>query len=326
MSRNATAYDLPYSARNLPAPLIDVLHRQHGLASLDQLWEAGLTRAQVRWKLHHGWSAPLPRVVLVGEGRLSPVQRSWAGLLYAGEDALLTGEAASSQYGIRQADSVIVDVLVPHTCASRRCRWVRVRRAAVWEDWPRTLQGMNVVSPERAVVDAARWSADDRRALALVIEACQRRVTTPERLWRELAVLGRGTGTGLVRRALSEAESGAWSVAEVDLAALVRRSPVLPPPMLNPTLTAHRTRLTTPDLWFDDVALAVMVHSKAHHLLGDDWAHTVESDGDLVVAGATVIGITPTTLRRDPAGALRRVEAAYGAARSRPRPTHLHAA
>ncbi|WP_040161742.1 hypothetical protein [Mobilicoccus massiliensis] len=94
--------------------------------------------------------------------------------------------------------------------------------------------------------------------------------------------------------------------------------------MLNPEVrTATGGRLTSPDLWFDDVALAVMVHSKEHHLIGDDWERTITSDADLSIAGAAVIGIAPTTISRDPASALRRVEQAYAAARSRPRTTNI---
>lgn len=113
-------------------------------------------------------------------------------------------------------------------------------------------------------------------------------------------------------------------MAESDLLRLVRRSPTLPEPLLNPALrTTSGRRLTTPDLWFDDVALAVMVHSKAHHRDGEDWERTVSGDADLGLAGAMVLDITPTTVARRPHDALARVERAYAAAVLRPRPPSL---
>lgn len=46
-------------------------------------------------------------------------------------------------------------------------------------------------------------------------------------------------------------------------ATLVRSSRVLPGAMLNPALKHMQDkRLTTPDVWFDDVGMAAMVHSR----------------------------------------------------------------
>jgi hypothetical protein len=47
-------------------------------------------------------------------------------------------------------------------------------------------------------------------------------------------------------------------------------------------------RLTTPDVWFDDVALAVMVHSREFHAGVLDGEATVLGDDDLESAGAVV--------------------------------------
>ena len=126
-----------------------------------------------------------------------------------------------------------------------------------------------------------------------------------------------------VRAAVAEAAAGVWSVPEADLAVLLAGSRVLPDLWANPTLHDHQgRRLTTPDLWCDDVALAVMVHSRQFHAGVLDWDATVDGDSDLSTARIAVVGITPTSLARDPAGILRRVEAAYLALRSQgaPRP------
>lgn len=72
-------------------------------------------------------------------------------------------------------------------------------------------------------------------------------------------------------------------------------------------------------MWFDDVALAIMVHSKAHPLLGDDWDATVSADGELSAAGAAVLGITPAEIRRRPDTVLEGIETAYVQASRRPR-------
>ena len=68
----------------------------------------------------------------------------------------------------------------------------------------------------------------------------------------------------------------------------------------------------SPDLWFDDVGLAVMVHSRAHHLR--DREGTVESDGRLAEYGVIVLAFTPRTIQRRPDDVVARIERVYRAA------------
>ena len=127
--------------------------------------------------------------------------------------------------------------------------------------------------------------------------------------------------SGPLRGPLQEAATGAWSVPESELLGLVATSSVLPTPWANPVLVGPSgIRLTTPDAWFDDVAFAVMVHSRRHHSEADQWDDTVDTDGDLVAAGVVVAGVTPRRLRQRPEAVLARLEQTYLSARRRPRP------
>lgn len=127
----------------------------------------------------------------------------------------------------------------------------------------------------------------------------------------------RPNGRVLLRGAVTEAASGAWSVPEADLATVLRTSRVLPPVWLNPELydMDHR-RLTTPDIWIDDVGMAVMVHSREFHGGVLSWDATVEADSDLAELRVVVLGVTPTAIARRPDDVLRRVEQAYLKARA----------
>ena len=121
---------------------------------------------------------------------------------------------------------------------------------------------------------------------------------------------------------LFRSAAGVWSVPEAEALDLMATSRVLPAPMTNPSLVdATGARLLTPDLWLDDVAMAVMVHSRTHHANGTQFTETIDRDADLVAAGVVVLGVTPSGMRQDPAGTLRRIEAAYAVAQARPRPT-----
>lgn len=158
----------------------------------------------------------------------------------------------------------------------------------------------------------------------MVLEAIQRRMVRLDDLHHWASARGT-SGTARVRRALDVAATGVWSAPEGELLRVVRRSAILPEPWPNPTLVdAAGRRLTTPDLWFDDVALAVMVHSRQFHADVLDWEATVESDADLLAAGVIVVPVTPASLRRDPVPVLRVLEKAYRSAvarGSRPRVT-----
>ena len=173
---------------------------------------------------------------------------------------------------------------------------------------------LRVSSRARAVVDAASMlPAEDARAL--VIEAVQRRLVRLDDLvqWVEARP---PNGRVLLRRALAEAAVGTWSLPEADLLSLVRRSAVVPEPWSNPELCDLDGRcLTSPDLWFDDVAMAVMVHSRRFHAGALQWDTTVAQDSDLTSRRVVVVGVTPTQISSAPLQVLRRIESAYLRAR-----------
>lgn len=86
--------------------------------------------------------------------------------------------------------------------------------------------------------------------------------------------------------------------------------------MLNPELKDRAERgLTTPDVWFDDVGMAVMVHSRAFHAGALHWDATVVDDSELSSYRIVVVGVTPEQLARDSRSVLHRIESHYMTAR-----------
>jgi len=123
-----------------------------------------------------------------------------------------------------------------------------------------------------------------------------------------------------LRKALVDVAAGAWSDPESDM----RRTLAgigLPEPMMNPELSLPDGRpLISPDCWFDEVALAVMVHSKEHHSREDDFASTIDADSCLTTSGIVVVGVVPRMVRTAPGEVVARVLAAHRVAAARPRP------
>jgi hypothetical protein len=304
--------------------LLDLLARQDGVVTRAQLLEHEVSYPAVRWNAGRTWRVILPQVFGVFREQPSVRQRQIAALLWAGPSSVLSGATAARLHGVTSADPRDrVHVLVPAPQVSRASGFAEVRRTLIHDGAVVARGPLRLSSPARAVVDAARVARGHDARAAILIEAVQRGVTTIDDV-QEWVLRLRPRDAAPLRGPLADAASGAWSVPESELLELVATSTVLPAPWANPVLTGPGgERLTTPDVWFDDVAFAVMVHSRRHHSEGDQWDDTVEKDGDLVAARVVVAGVTPRRLRQQPEAVLRRLERTYLAARGRPRPPVL---
>ncbi|KQX64542.1 hypothetical protein ASD06_10350 [Angustibacter sp. Root456] len=238
--------------------------RQHGLATRAQLYELGLTRAALRWRLGRGWRAVAGPVVSSSTQRLSPRQRVVAAQLLAGPDGVLSGDHAVLLHGLSAGRGHRpVHVLVPMNRDSRSVAFVQVTRTRRPVERPLRDGLLRVAPLPRAVVDTARWASTLDHARAVVIEAVQTRRADLDDLQHELDA-GPRRGSALARQAIADARAGAWSAPEAELLDALGASTLLPPVVANPVLTVAGQQLLSPDLWIDDVALALMVHSRRH--------------------------------------------------------------
>lgn len=308
--------------RRLPQSLMARATEQRGLLSRRQLSDAGLTAAVVRNRLLDEWRLVLPGVVLLSRLDLDRRQQLVAAQLFAGASAVVTGAAAVHWHGLApgRRDPGVVDVLVPHRQASRSASFVRVHRSR--RPAPARHQDgiVLVAAAERAVADAVRFGMPRYDAHALVIRAVQTRAARLDDVTHELYA-GPRRGSAALRTAVSAAATGAWSAPEHDLLVLLATSRTLPHAWPNPELrTASGALLPTPDAWFDDVGLAVQVHSAAHHSSGPDWDRTVRSDSALAEAGVLRISVTPREIATEAAEVLGRIEALHRSRRPADRP------
>lgn len=308
--------------RDVAENLLRSQPERDGVFARRELERAGATSAQARWAISRGWWRPLlPGVLQLDRDPSSRRQQLIAAQIFGGDTAVISGAAAARFHGVRGvAPSGVVDLLTTRTRARRDVRWARVRPTRIPEDQVCRGAVLRVASPERAVLDAARWAATQDEATSIVIEAVQRRLVCVDDLANTLELLAQ-RDTRRARRALDEAATGVWSLPEAELLHLVSSSRSLPEVWANPALEAPEgPSLISPYGWFDDVGLALMVHSRAHHEGSAAWDVTVTRDGELTAYGIIVVGVTPTGIRERPQETLKRIERTYAAARSRPRP------
>ncbi|QKE83935.1 hypothetical protein [Arthrobacter sp. NEB 688] len=305
----------------LPSEVRDLLARQDGVASRSQLLALGVGVETWRWNAGRTWRVVLPRVVLVSRAEPSPRQRLVAALLWAGPGSVIAGSTAARLHGITSAqDDGTVHLLVPRPGSDRTAGFASLRRTALHDPDVVVRGPLRMSSRARAAVDAAALAPTSDTAVAILVEVVQKGIAPLDDV-AEWAHRTRAAAGGQVSTGLAAAAGGAWSRPEHALATLVRSSSLLPEPWLNPRLeTAAGVRLVAPDAWFDDVAMAVMVHSHRFHSQGDDWDATVEADATSTAAGIVVVGVTPRSIDRTPEAVLRRLEESYAVAAARPRP------
>jgi hypothetical protein len=298
-----------------PASLNALAAEQMGVVSRRQLSEHGVSIGQIRWRLGRSWRQLLPGVVLLGTSLPTAPQRYVAAQIYGGPHCWLAGPTAAALFGFVPDDADRrVHVLVPLTSKPRLINGVIVRRTRLMNERLVQRGPLRLSCRPRAVIDAAAVLPEPD-ARSLVIDVVRRRLVRLDDLthWVEVR---QTRGRIRLRRMVVEAAAGAWSVPEADLAALVRTSRVLPTPWLNPGLEDETgIRLTTPDVWFDDVGMAVMIHSRQFHAGILQWDATVTDDSELSSYRIVVVGVTPEQLVKDPPSVLRRIEDHYATAR-----------
>lgn len=294
---------------------------QLGVVSRRQLVEADLSAGLIRWHTAQRWRSLLPGVLMLNTGLPSPEQRMMAALLYAGPDSWLAGQTAAQAHGVIEPGPVLpITVFVPYPQRSRRVAWARIRATRLTNERLVERGPLRLSCRARALVDAAADAPDERAARHMIVSAVRERLVRLDDVQHWIGARRRN-GTVRLKQAAAEAALGSWSVPEADLAKVLASSAHLPAFLANPSLRDEAGHpLTTPDLWADDVALAVMVHSQKYHAGTLDWEATVAADQDLRDAGVELVPVTPLAIERSPADVLDRVVAAYRRASARPRP------
>jgi hypothetical protein len=171
----------------------------------------------------------------------------WAAVLAAGEGAMLSHDTAAELYGLADQPSELIHITIPVHRRSTRLRGVRLHRSAraALDRHPTRLPPRTRVEP--TVVDLTQTARDATQAVAWMVRACARRLTTVERL-RD-AVTGRSKlrRRNVLLTALSDIKVGAHSLLELAYLRRVERAHGLPPAQ------RQAARARGGGRWYDDV-------------------------------------------------------------------------
>jgi very-short-patch-repair endonuclease len=259
----------------------------------------------VRTELRHErWQRLVPGVYL---SRPDPPERTdWirAGFAIAGADGVLSGWDAVRVQKLGDSTLPTDEVLI--LCRRggfRRVGRVRIRpsnrslrcahRFAEGVGW------INVAGCARAVADTSLTYRTLPPVRALVTSAVQARRCTIEDLEDELGA-GPQQGSAHLRRAIGDVVAGAASIAEAELADLLRAA-ALPAFELNvPILDRAGRHLATADVLWRALRAVLEVDSRRHHFLESDWARTMRRHNQLMRCGLAIAHYPPAEFRADP--------------------------
>lgn len=178
---------------------------QSGVISRAQCQLLGISTSTVRRLIDRGWWASLVPGVYQLSGETTWLARAWAGILMAGPDAVLGGEAAAHLHGLRPEPFEI-------TVYSR----AQLVRVPGWRFIRSQRQGVGAL-PRTRVAETILDLAGDLRAeelLAVMADALVRRRVTPERLRMALADRPWQRQRALVAEVIGQTKRGVRSPLE----------------------------------------------------------------------------------------------------------------
>ena len=258
----------------------DLLEHQSGSVSRRQLVEGGATDADIRrWIRRRELRRVHTGVYVNHTGPLTWTNRAWAAVLFHWP-AALTHESAVNRAGD------IIHVAVDAARSPTRLAGIRVHQVVDLQARVQWNLGPPRVRVEDALLSMCSRSGVRVEALALVSDACRRRLTTPGRLAAELSRRPRVRHRRWLLQVLQEAADGVQSLLESSYRRRVERAHGLPRPDRQPR---ERTEdgIAYRDVRYERYHLVIELDGRLGHELSEDrWD---DQDRDLLIAGDDVM-------------------------------------
>lgn len=238
-----------------------LLERQHGIVSIDQVVQLGLTKDQVRHRVRRGsWRRIYPRVFSTA-GRLQGLVDEDPGLI---ELTLGVGSPGHNRPGMRLHRS---------PAASERRHPARLPPQTHIED---------------TVLDLVAAATTGDSVVTWVLRACQRRLTTPARLAGVAEGRQRLRNRALFDGLVEEAADGVASALERRYRSDVEVAHGLPTARRNQVWTARDGRRRYFDVRYDEWRVRIELEGLAYHP-ADRSRWDAERDNAAVLMGDVVL-------------------------------------
>ncbi|CAN5637133.1 DUF559 domain-containing protein [soil metagenome] len=313
--------------------LVDrIAERQHGVVTLDQLREAGLTRQMVRLRVRKGRFAPLHRGVYQVGPRLSARADEMAAVLACGGRAVLSHRSAAALWGLLpwphtagSPESIPREVSVFRSDRGAADAGVLAHRVTTFGPDDRTIrEAIPVTTAARTILDIATLVARRpgtaegdplppvaHRDLERVVARAEREgLAALADVRARLDASPRWPGSVLLREILDVEGGPAFTRSEAEARFLeLVRSADLPPPQTNTRVGRFEL-----DVLWKGAGLAIEVDGYGFHASRDRFEGDRIRDAELAARGILVIRVTWRQIRDAPAAVVGRVARALGRA------------
>jgi predicted transcriptional regulator of viral defense system len=200
--------DVPDGLRELASLQSDVVSRQ-------QVFQAGVTKAALIWRLHSArWQQLQRGVYALFSGEPGREAVLWAAVLRAGPDAMLSHQTAAELYRLTDGQNGAVHVTVPNNRRVQPVPGLVIHRSSYAD----VARHPSLLPPrtriEHTVLDLAGQASNFDAACGWVTRACGRRLTTEQRLLTAMTVRGRQRWRELLTQMLADPGGGVHSVLE----------------------------------------------------------------------------------------------------------------
>jgi hypothetical protein len=300
---------------------------REGVIAVRELERLGVPEATAYRRCRDGgpWQRLGPGIVGLHNGTPTWRQQMIAGLLHAGDDAMITGRAALRLHGLRRGpEPDRVHLLIAHHSQVRSWQTFHIERTS---RMPRAVEreGLPVAPLPRALMDEARLMRDQTAISEMVAEPVRRWLVTPEQLLEELDA-GCRKGSAAPRAVLRAVLAGIRSAAEFDARGWWLAQPDLPPARFNVRVCdLYGRTIGIVDALVEELGFAWEIDSVEYHFATPDQVEaTLRRQRALRAVGLHVVSTRPSQQRDDPAGTLQDVRDGLAVAAALPAPRAIY--
>lgn len=288
---------------------VPLAEQQQGMLAVRQLVGLGVPRGVVRHRLStERWVQRTEHVLSTTTGELTERQRTWLGVLHAGNGALVGGLTAAALHGLRGWPRAEVTVLVDdewsfddvagiHFFRTRRCL------PDFAATGPRLERPLPVCRLEPAVLLFAGYARHRRTAHGLLAAVVQQRLTSPTALCLWLERMRPLRRAREFRRILGDIDGGAHSAAELDVRRMCRRFGLPFPERQRLRLDRNGRRRFTDCEWrLPDGRQVILEVDGAFHLDVAHYDQDMRRQRKLTTSSTVILRCGAAELRYEPAG------------------------
>jgi hypothetical protein len=256
--------------------------------SRQQLLQLGWTTSAVAHRVTSGrWQLLHPGVYATFSGGYGFDVRLWAALLHAGPDAIASHESAGVLQRLVDVEPVVVDVMVPDQHRVLARPGVRVHRSRNVAGRRRPAASIPQTRVEETVLDLVDASRTAEEVVGWLTRACQRRLTTPERLLSAARRRARMRWRPLLQQVVGDVAAGVASPLERHYHRDVERAHGLPRGTINAQVGVRRASRYC-DVRYDAFRLRVELEGLAWHPEDPRW-RDARRDNLAALAGDMVL-------------------------------------